>query len=60
MASHAPDKLLFTIHCTGWVFTVLDISPDIMIPWLSVSFDFNIHAFFDIHAIGWVAMDFYV
>ena len=53
------DELLFTVCYTGRVFTILDISLDIMVPWLSIGFDFNIHAFFDIHAIGWVATDFY-
>ena len=59
LAGHVVDKLLFTIYCTGQVFTVHDISLDIMIPWLSVVFDFDTHAFFDGNAIGWNAMDFY-
>ena len=59
MAGYVPDKLLFTVCCIRRVFTVLDISLDIMVPWLSISFDFDTHAFFDVHAIGWNAMDFY-
>ena len=31
-----------------------------MVPWLSIDFDFDTHAFFDVHAIGWNAVDFYV
>ena len=48
LEGHAPNKLLFTVRCTEWVFTALDI----MVSWLSVSFDFDTHAFFDVHAIG--------
>ena len=59
LAGYAPDELLFTVRCIELVFNVLDISLDIMIPWLSVGFDFDIYAFFDIHAIGQDAMDFY-
>ena len=60
LEGHAPNKLLFTVCCTGRVFTVLDISLDIMVPWLSIGFDFNIHAFFDVHEIGKDATNFYV
>ena len=59
LASHAQDKLLFTICCTGQVFTILDISLDIMVPWLSIGFDFDTNAFFNVLAIGWDATDFY-
>ena len=59
LASHALDKLLFTIFCIGRVFTVFDISLDIMVPWLSIGFEFNTHAFFDAHAVGWDTTDFY-
>ena len=52
LASHALNKLLFTVCCNGQVFAALDISLDIMVSWLSVNFDFDIHAFFDVHAIG--------
>ena len=59
LAGHALNKLLFIVRCTGWVFIALDISLDIMVPWLSVSFDFDTYAFFDVHAIGWNATDLY-
>ena len=59
LARHAPDKLLLTIHGSGWVFTILDISLDMMVLWLSVNLNFNIHAFFDVHAIGWHATGLY-
>ena len=60
LAGHTPKKLLFIVRCTEWVFTVLDISLDIMVPWLSVSFDFDNHTFFDVHAMGWDTTNFYV
>ena len=41
------------------VFTILDISLDIMVPWLSIDFSFDVHAFFDIHAVGRHATDLY-
>ena len=59
LACHAPDKLLLTVQGFEWVFTILDISLDIMVLWLSVNLGFNIHAFFDFHAIGWHAVDLY-
>ena len=59
LVDHALDKLLFIGHCTGRVFTVLDLSIDIMVPWLSVNFDFDIYTFFDVHAIALNATDFY-
>ena len=34
------------------VFTILDISLDIMVPWLSVNLIFDIHAFFNVYVIG--------
>ena len=30
-----------------------------MVPWLPIDFDFDIHAFFDIHAVGWQTANFY-
>ena len=60
LAGHMSNKLPFIVCCIGWVFTVLDISLDIMVPWLFVGFNFDTHAFFDVHAIGWDATDFYV
>ena len=59
LAHHAPDKLLLTVHGSKWVFTILDISLDIMVPWLSIDLGFDIHAFFDVHALGWHAVDLY-
>ena len=59
LVGHVLDKLIFTVCCTERVFTVLDINLDIMVPWLSIGFDFNTHAFFDVHAIGWNTTDFY-
>ena len=52
LACHVPDKLLLIVQGSGQIFTILDISLDIMVPWLSVNLHFNIHAFFDVHAIG--------
>ena len=52
LAGHTSDKLLFIVRCAGRVFTVLNIGLDIMVPWLSVDFNFDTHAFFDVHAIG--------
>ena len=60
LAGHAPDKLLFTVYCIRREFTILDISLDIVVLWLSIGFNFDTHAFFDVHAIDWNAMDFYV
>ena len=55
LACHAPDKLLLTVQGFEWVFTILDISLDIMVLWLSINLGFNIYAFFGVHAIGWHA-----
>ena len=59
LADQAPDKLLFTVRFTERVFIVLDISLDIMVPWLSINFDFDTYASFNVYAIGWNATDFY-
>ena len=52
LAGHVLDKLLFIVRCTRRVFTALNIGLDIMVPWLFIDFDFDTHAFFDVHAIG--------
>ena len=36
-----------------------DISLDIMVLWLLVDFSFDIYTFFDVHAVGWHAVDLY-
>ena len=59
LACHVPNELLFTICSSTWVFTILNISFDIVVPWFSIDLNFNIHAFFNIHAIGWQTTDFY-
>ena len=57
LVGHALNKLLFIIYCTERVFIALDISLDIIVPWLFVGFDFDTHPFFNVHAIGWNATD---
>ena len=49
---HAPNKFPLTIHGSGQVFTIFDISLDIMISWLPIDFSFDAHAFFNVHAVG--------
>jgi len=53
---HAP----LTVCGSEQVFTILDTNLDIMVPWLSIDLNFNIHTFFDVHAIGQHAVDLYV
>ena len=59
LAHHTLDKPLLTVRGSRQVFTILDISLDIMVPWLSIDLGFDIHAFFDVHALGWHAVDLY-
>ena len=59
LAHHVPDEFLLTVCGSAWVFTIFDISLDIMVPWFPINFDFGIHAFFDIHAVGQHAVDLY-
>ena len=48
LARHAPDKLPLTVHGSRRVFTILDISLNIMVSWLSIDLSFDIHAFLDV------------
>ena len=59
LACHALDELLLTACGPKHVFTIFDISLDIMVPWRPIDFSFDTHAFFDIHAVGWHAVDLY-
>ena len=59
LACHGLDKLPLIVRGSRWVFTILHISLDIMVPWLSIDLDFNIHQFFDVYAIGQHVADLY-
>ena len=59
LARHVPNEFLFTIYGPRQVSTIFNISLDIMVPWLSIDFSFDVHAFFDIHAVGRHATDLY-
>ena len=59
LARHALDKFHLTVHGFERVFTILDISLDIMAPWLSIDLGLDIHAFFNVHAIGWHVANLY-
>ena len=60
LAHHFPDEFLLTVYGPERVFTIFDISFDIMVPWLPIDFNFNVLTFFDIHAVGQHAVDLYV
>ena len=60
LARQALDEFLHIICGPKWVFTIFDISLNIMVPWLPINFSFNVHVFFDIHAVGWQTTDLYV
>ena len=53
LARHAPDEFLLTVCGPRRVFTIFDISLEIMVPWLPIDFDFDIHAFFNTQVVGW-------
>ena len=59
LACHAPNELLLTICGPRWVFTIFEISLDIMTPWLPIDFILDVHVFFDIYAIGRHATELY-
>ena len=48
---HVLNKFSLTVHNSRLVFTILDISLDIMVPWLPIDLSFDVHAFFDIHVV---------
>ena len=52
LARHVTDEFPLTVCGSRRVFTTFDISLDIMVTWLPIDFSFDVHAFFDIHAIG--------
>ena len=52
VACQAPDELLLTIRGPKQVFTIFDISLDIMTPWLPIDFNFDVHVLFKIYAVG--------
>ena len=59
LAHHAPDELLLIVCGPKRVFSIFNISFDIMVPWLPIYFSFDVHAFFDIHAVGWHTTNLY-
>ena len=60
LSRHVPDEFLLVVYGLRQVFTIFDISLDIMVPWLPIDYSFDVHAFFNIHAIGWHTADLYV
>jgi len=60
LSRHVPDEFLLAICGLRRVFTIFDISLDIMVPWLPTDFNVDIHALFDIHVVGWQTVDLYV
>ena len=60
LVCHAPNELLLTICGPRRVFTILDISLDIVVLWLPFDFNVDFHAFFDIHVVGRNTVDLYV
>ena len=57
LAYHAPNELLLTVCRPKRVFIIFDISIDIMVPWLPINFNFDVHAFFNFHVVGRHAVD---
>ena len=59
LARHVPDELFVTVCSSTRVFSIFNISLDIVVPWLFIDLGFNIHAFFNIHAISQKTIVFY-
>ena len=57
LAYHVTDELLLNVYCPRRVFIIFDISIDIMVPWLPINFNFDVHAFFNVHVVGRIAVD---
>ena len=40
------------VHGSKRVFTIFDISLDIVVLWLPIDFSFDVHAFFHVYVVG--------
>ena len=59
LACHTPNEFLLIVCGLRQVFTIFDVSLDIMVPWLPIDFNLNVHTFFNIHEVGRHVADLY-